>query len=358
MAGCSPGGVEGVILNLFENIDRTSFIFDVVYHAQEDKFTERIRELGGKVFISKRPIEIGMISYYKHIKMILKSEGPYDAIHVHTMQYIGLATLAAISVGIKKRISHIHNTTANMKINIKNISTLVYTWLSIAFLSTTILAVSDAAAKSYVPFGRKYYLLHNAFNPGKYLSIEATVPETNLSEFSYLNDKKIIGTVGRCSIQKNHSFIIELAERFRHNNGYVFIIVGDGELFDWTNAQVVKRELSNIILLGSRNDVPMLLKLFDLFILPSLHEGLVLTILEAQLAGIKSLVSAAVTKEVDLGLGLVRFLPLNDIDSWVTEITVSENRNIPLPAIRRQKFIEKGYDINRVIVVLEGIYGQ
>lgn len=356
--GSSPGGVEGVIINLYENIDRSHFVFDVVYHALEDKFTEKIKELGGRVFIAKKPNEIGMISYYKQIKTILETEGPYDVIHVHTMQYIGLALFAAINVGIKKRISHLHSTTSHMKISIRNLLVLLYTWVSIAFFSTTIFAVSDVAAQSYVRFGRKYSLLHNAFDPEKYLNIEEAALESCKSEFGYLDNKKVIGTVGRCSISKNHFFIVKLAEKLRDNSDYIFVIAGDGELLEPIKAQVQKKGLSNIILLGSRNDIPLLLRLFNLFILPSLYEGLGLSILEAQLAGVKCIASDAVPVEVDLELGIIKFLPLNDIDVWISEITLSENSSVPSPAIRKQKFIDKGYDINEVIAVLEGIYDQ
>src|SRR5699024_6135231 len=128
------------------------------------------------------------------------------------------------------------------------------------------------------------------------------------------------------------------------NLDFLWIFIGDGELKDKIENEAKKRNLSKYILfLGRRNDVPALLNIMDLFALPSLYEGLPTVAVEAQAAGIPCLLSTEITEEVDLGMGIVKFLALEDIDRWVetiiesTELTrVSEKR-------RLDKLVEKKF---------------
>ena len=143
----------------------------------------------------------------------------------------------------------------------------------------------------------------------------------------------IVGHVGRLMDAKNHSFLLDIvSEMINKNPNIKCILVGDGILREQIEEKILKLNIqNNVYLLGIRDDVDKIMKEFDLFIMPSIYEGLGLVLLEAQVSIVPCLVSEAIQPEADLGVGLVKQLNLSDgIHKWAEEaekIISNKNKN-------------------------------
>ena len=128
---------------------------------------------------------------------------------------------------------------------------------------------------------------------------------------------------------------------------FKIILVGDGPLKEEINRKVKENKLEdNIVFLGVRDDIPLLLKTFDIFLFPSFYEGLPLVLVEAQAAGVFTLASDTITQEVDLGVKGIKFLSIKDnIGIWIDNLC--EKRKLDIyKSNERKKIIEsKGYDV-------------
>jgi glycosyltransferase involved in cell wall biosynthesis len=147
-----------------------------------------------------------------------------------------------------------------------------------------------------------------------------------------------------------------LAELSNSDEDYRLIIVGDGEEKDKILKFAEKKGITDrIVFTGYREDVNILMNTFDIFLLPSFYEGLPLTVVEAQAAGVQCILSDNITTEVDLGLGLVEFLSIKDVSSWVTYIKNFRKERIHKKVIKT-KFEERCYDIKSCVKRLETYY--
>ena len=174
-------------------------------------------------------------------------------------------------------------------------------------------------------------------------------------------DKKdiIVGHVGRLIDAKNHSFLLDIvSEMINKNPNIKCILVGDGVLREQIEEKILKLNIqNNVYLLGIRDDVDKIMKEFDLFIMPSIYEGLGLVLLEAQVSIVPCLVSEAIQPEADLGVGLVKQLNLSDgIHKWAEEAEkIISNKN--KSNINIAKAIkDKHYDLNSILDNLLSVY--
>jgi glycosyltransferase EpsF len=144
-------------------------------------------------------------------------------------------------------------------------------------------------------------------------------------------DAFVIGHVGRCEPVKNPHFILDLAARYTASNGdAVFVLVGDGSLLPAMEERVREGGLSSRIrLLGARDDVPSLLGgLFDVFLLPSLAEGLPISLLEAQAAGLPALISDRVTAEAHILPDIETLRIGQPLDDWCAALDRARGRRM------------------------------
>ena len=166
------------------------------------------------------------------------------------------------------------------------------------------------------------------------------------SEFGLSDDTTIIGHVGRFMTQKNHAFLLEVFSEYLKINGKsILMLVGGGELESAIKQKASELGISDkIIFTGVRSDVPALLSAMDVFVFPSLYEGMPNTVIEAQATGLPCLIADTITREADI-TGLVHYLPLGDAGTWAHLVA-------ELPQVKRetpiQKFEENGYDIETV----------
>ncbi len=362
VGGMNIGGTETMLMNVYRKIyNEIQFDF-ISYYNEDGYYDEEIRGLGGKVIKLKLPSKRGYLKSVRELKDVIKNEGGYIAVHTHTLFNCGIGVLAARVARVKIRISHAHTTSYKVESLLKKVYMFIMQSLIKRF-STNFISCSDAAGE-YL-FGYKllsddrYLKLPNYIDYEKF--INDNVDKAGLRNQLGINeDDIIVGHIGRFVEAKNHEFLLSIIKDMISKNPRVKgILVGDGELRD--NIEKKIRNLGiedNMWLLGERQDIEKLLKIMDVFILPSTYEGLGLVLLEAQASGVPCIASYAIQPEADLNLGLLVKLNLEaSIEVWsYTALSMLSEPEIDKMLIERA-FECKEYRIEDIKSKLYEVYG-
>lgn len=332
--GLGAEGISAFTVNLMEQLDMDIFDISLIM-AIDDNNIPQLREkevecTGVKIY---RTCDLGtLLRIKKHLeklKKILLSEGPYDVFHTNMDMLNGLNLLIAKQAKIACRIAHSHTSQMSKEKNkIRNIQKLVYRTLMRSLISrySTVRIGCSSEANKYL-FGKKSStVVLNGINTDKFNNYIATTDskrQFNISENDYL-----IVNVARFHSLKNPVFMVEIIHELRKlRKDFKFVWIGDGELKNVVKSKIHEYGLENyFILAGVRNDVYEILQRADIFVMPSLYEGLSISAIEAQIAGCKCLLSDGVSKEVNLGY--VQFLALERGPKiWAEEINTYLNSN-------------------------------
>lgn len=308
-------------MNYYRNIDKTRIQFDFFF--DEDSINipyEEIEKLGGKVIIV--PPYQKIIKYHNVLKKLLK-DGQYKIVHSHLNTLSVFSLFAAKVAGIPIRIAHSHSTT-NKKEMKKNLLKQILRPFSKVF-SNKYMCCSELSGRWL--FGDKeydkgsVYLLNNAIDLEKFRYDEKL--RINKKKELNIDDKTIvIGHIGRFVKQKNHKFLIDVFNEINKKyNDSILLLVGQGPLFEEIKKKVKKMGLEDsVFFLGQRKDVNELYQVFDVFVLPSLYEGLPVVGIEAQATGNLCIFSDDMTKETKI-LDSTKFMSLNSTaKEWADEI--------------------------------------
>lgn len=348
------GGAETLIMNLYRNIDRSKVQFDFLT-CKEGVFDNEIVKMGGKVHRIPYISDVGHFKYVKELNNFFITNNHYKIVHSHMDKMTGLVLRAAKRAGIPNRISHSHSTS-----NEGSLIAKLYKWYAGKHIlpnATNLLACSNEAAKwLFVNRSGKALILKNGIECEKF-EFSPKIRDEVRGELKVDDDCFIIGHVGRFSTPKNHPFILEIfKEVIKYLPNSKLILAGNGPLLSEIKYKVSEQNLEDkVAFLGVRSDVDHLLQAFDLFIFPSLYEGLPVTVIEAQGAGLPCLISDSITKEVDMGLSLVEFFSISNKDVWIERIKKIEadkvQRCLSVPALSK-----KGYDIKDTSKQLQDFY--
>lgn len=355
------GGTETLLMNVYRQIDRSKVQFDFVSHNKEKcDYDDEIESLGGKVYKISSLGQQGPIAYVQSVKRIL-SQHPYIAVHSHTDFQSGFAALAAKQFGIKKIVCHAHTNRWGKEGILANKFILPSLRALIKYSSTDLCACSIEAA--HFLFGKKSMnnvtVLNNGIDVDQFTHIEDEDSFNLRQELKLSRDVKILGHVGNLSEVKNHRFILKLLKILRDNGiNIVAIFAGDGPLRKQLEEQARFLGVYSFVhFLGVRGDIAKLMKAFDCFVFPSLYEGFGIAALEAQCAGTPCVVSNRVSKTTDMGLGLIKYMSLDDPESWVREIKEALVTERPNPQDIENHFINSGFHIRESITKWMALYG-
>lgn len=336
------GGAETLIMNLYRNIDREKVQFDFLVHKNQGHYEEEILKLGGKIHRISYITDVGHFGYIKELNKFFHNHSDYKIVHAHMDSMSGLVLEAARNSGIPVRISHSHNT--QNEGNILGRIYKQYIKTKIIPNATDLIACSEEAAKWL--FGKKSLIalkLKNGIEPQR-LKYKNTIRNLKRAELSVGKRTLLLGHVGRFYSQKNHSYLIDLFAEFnRKYSNSMLLLIGEGPLRKEVEKKVKTLNLEgSVLFLGVRDDVADLMQAMDVLIFPSHHEGLPLTIIEAQASGLKCIVSEAIPKSTDIGANLITFLSLKDeVNKWVKAIRSSYTRQR-----KPEEYLKKsGYDI-------------
>lgn len=348
-------GVMSVIMNYYRHIDRDKVQFDFLHFiACEDSYMEEIRELGGKIYCIDKPG-----SSFQSIKQLNSffrlHAGEYTWLHNHEVYLTFLLRPIAKRYGLEKFIVHCHATKYSDK-TLNAVRNRILC-LPIRLMKVERFACSEAAGKFL--YGEKMlkagkvFIMHNAIDCEKF-RFRPEVRERLRKEMG-LEGKFVIGHVGRFERQKNHEFLIEVfAECKKEIDSCILLLIGEGSLRSKIEKKVVEKGLKNsIIFLTKRNDMEYLYQVMDLFVLPSLYEGLPVSCLEAQVNGLECIVSRTVTDELKkqtIG-SIITMLPLEK-KVWKQNIVSCKIRQTSIS----QHINNDNYDINLQSCRLHSFY--
>lgn len=318
------GGAEAMIMNYMRNIDRNHIKFDFLTNRDyRAAFEDEIESLGGKVF-HMCPMYPGKFRRYKKEVMAFLTEHPeYRIIHSNLEERSYLPLKVAKKMGVPVRISHSHN--RPLGINPKLFVRYYFRFMLKYFNTHMFSCGVEAGDWLYGKKNRdKVIIMNNAIDARAY-SYDKNKSLQMKKELGVEN-KKVIGHVGRFFAQKNHTFLIDIFDAIhKKDENTVLLLVGGGELDDALKNQIKEKVnslgLSDCVkFLGVREDVQDVIQAFDLFLLPSLFEGLPVTMVEAQASGLPCVISDKVPIQCDIS-GNVKVVRLEDSPSvWADQV--------------------------------------
>lgn len=346
------GGLETMLMNYYRNVDCSQVQFDFLVHRDfEADYDREILSMGGRIYHMPRLIPWSQ-SYRKGIKAFFLKHPEYKVIHVHQDCLSSVVLQCAKECNIPVRIAHSH--TANQDKNLKYLIKLFY-MRQIPSYATDLFACSKAAG-DWMFGGHPFKVIHNAINTEDYMYSSAVASKIR-RELNYGKDDFVIGHVGRFSPPKNHRFIIDVfSECLKLNSNVKLLLVGDGEERRQIQNRIVSMGIEDkVVFTGVRSDVNELLQAMDVFLFPSIYEGLGISVIEAQTSGLKCFISDAVPDECIVTSNLVEKLPLSDsAEKWAERI------NMIHPNRDREGFLDEvnaaGYDVTVEARKLEEYY--
>lgn len=345
------GGIETFMMNYVRHMDSNVIHIDfAVMGHEKGAYDKEMESLGCKIYRlpkkSKHPIE-----YQKRLKGVF-CNGQYEIVHSHADAMSCWVLKIAKECGVPVRIAHSHNiqhlTTNPIKFRINE-----FARKNINRYATNRFACSEEAGKWL--FGdAPFKVIHNAIDTNDFkFNVER---RKALREKYAVSDHTILlGHVGRFDTQKNHTFLIDMfAELAKKNDNYKLMCVGDG----WCRSDIEKQIRENnltdkVILAGQQENVRDYYNAFDLYVFPSLFEGLSFVLIEAQANGLTCISSDGVPQETNLsGVDKMLYLPLEK-EIWVDKLL---GLGKPDRYDGRKNVVEHGYDITYEAKKLENTY--
>lgn len=358
--GLVTGGIETWLVNVLKAIDRDRFQIDFVTSTREACFYDDcVRSLGSRIHFCPSPKRPWV--YAPALKRIIR-EGPYDVVHTHLDHYGGFVLRVAKAAGVAKRIAHSHSDTSGKQAKAGMVRRLYLRstkrWLKRC--ATMGLAVSDKAGASLFPnWGRddRWRVVYCGIATDTFHSPQDR--RAARADYGLPHDGIVLGHVGGFREAKNHRFLVEIAAAaLRRDPRVRLILVGDGplrpEIEEHVHSLGVEKQ---VVLTGVLPDPKEVLRdIVDVFVFPSLWEGLPLAIVEAQAAGVPSVISDRISDEVDLVKRLIKRLPVSrSAEDWAAAaIAAASDRSPPGEALAEIE--SSAFNIRNSVQSLEEIY--
>ena len=344
-------GTERVIFNIYENIDRDKVQFDFLVESFGE-LDNKIISMGGKIHYVTAENDR---EYYRLLCEFFNTHSEYKIIHTHTHARMGLVLKAAKKCGVECRIAHSHNARNDLPRTAWIIKGL--TSIPIEKSANAFFACSSNAAKWLFPHIKNCHILFNGIRVQDYL-YNSSIRSVKRAELGLDESDFVMIHVGRFARQKNHHFLMQILNEYnKSNTQWKILLVGVGPLLSEIKEAAKNLGLtSHIVFLGERNDVNELLSASDLFLFPSLHEGLGIVVIEAQSSGLPCVVSDAVPNEADMKLGLLSRLSLKEsLDVWAKCIN-DKNKQRQDRTMFSSSILNSSYNIESIGQYMENFY--
>lgn len=361
----NAGGAETLIMEmLHQKTDRISYIMLIHYAGKKEVgvYDEEIRSLGVPIVYIPSVGSVGANQYIKEFEQVIREIEHVDIIHSHLNGVGGIIARAAKKAGIKNRIVHCHAdiTFKGSKLTIwLNELKLAFLKLHVNKFANYYWACSEAAGKRLFSKGKEVTIIPNVIDVGKYLVTDEKVAMAK-DKFG-MKGKFVIGSIGRIARIKNYELVIQLlAELKKTGMSAQFVCFGrvvDKEYFEELTqlAETLGVE-EQVHFLGNSTEVSNDIGCFDIFVMPSHSEGFGMAAIEAQAAGLPTLVSEGVPDIIDVDLGLVHFLPFNNVQRWKDVILNMGGIVKPDHSLIIDKFNEKGFNSEAMVRNIEEQY--
>lgn len=351
-----PGGIETQLMRIYRNIDRTKVQFDFLLHrTQKGAFDDEIRAMGGRIFYAEAFNPFRYMKYMNSMLKFFKAHPEYKIMIAHAELALG-PLVCAKKAGIPVRICYSHN--GRFAFSLKRCF-MDFETLFLKKYCTNMFAVSELAAR--YTFGNKAVdagkvrLIKNGLYVDEFIFNEE-VRKAKRKELG-LEDKFIVGHVGRFMQQKNHMFLLEVfAEIHKRRSDSHLILIGEGRLEEEIKAKANELKISEFVtLLGRRTDVNDLMKAMDMLLFPSLWEGFPNVAIESQASALPVYMSTNITEEAHFSQYSHRLDLAKGPEAWADEIC----RDFENPIERidmSAKMIEEGCNVQATAKWYEQFY--
>lgn len=356
LGGLNRGGAETMVMNLYRNIDRSKIQFDFVVNklpdGQEYQYYREVIQLGGRVYYVPRFSLRNIFHYRKWWSDFFDKHLGYTAVHGHHTVLGFIYLTLAKKHGI---VAIAHSHIAGGENTAKSFAKIIFRF-PLRYIADYRFACSKMAAKWMYGTDNGAIILNNAIDSEEF-RFNPEIRKNIREEFGISEKEVLLGNVGRITTQKNHNFLLEIFAAYHLKNPRSkLLLVGDGE--DREKIEKRTQELGveeYVIFTGVRNDISKLLQAMDLFVFPSLYEGLPVTVIEAQASGLPCVISNTITNEVVL-METTFQLPITEgTELWVDAINkLAKNGKERKNAVETIK--EAKYDINVTVRWLSSFY--
>lgn len=346
------GGIETFLMNIIRNFDlKNNRISFLCYNNCKFDYEEEITKFGCDIFRISNPKNISVFKHFIELYRIIK-KGNYNVVHCNTYFDSAYVMLAAKLANVKVRITHSHTSEGSNPKNFKQLLKWDVSRLLINCFSTKKIACSDLAGTALFKKS-KFEILENGIEINKF-KFNKKIRDELRKKYNVCDDQIVIGHVGRFVNVKNHKFIIEIFKKMiLLNPNYRLLLIGDGPEYNNIINLINKYDLNNyIIMTKSVNNAYDFYNMMDILLFPSIYEGLPVTLIEAQVNGLKIIASDTISKSSNI-IDNITFLSLNnDVEIWCNNILKNKKRRND-----NYKYFECScYNINNTIKRLIKIY--
>jgi len=362
VGGMVRGGIETWLMHLLRQCDPERFAMDFLVHTTEPcPYDEEVRQLGGRILPCLSPARPWQ--YGQTFASLVAEHGPYDILHSHVHQFNGFTLRCARRAGIPVRIAHSHVDTMPED-SAPGLARRMYIGVMRGLIgrhATHGLAASRLAAGALFPPDWAQDSRYRVLYYGIDLRPFHAAPEPGLrAELGLPADALVLGHTGRFEEQKNHAFLLEIArEAMAREPRARLLLIGAGSLRPAMERRAAELGIADrVVFAGLRSDVPrVLLSAVDVFVLPSLCEGLGLVLVEAQAAGVPCVFSTNVPEEADVLPELVTRISLaTPAAQWAEAILAGRGRPA-LPRAEALARVEQGpFNIRHSAADLQSVY--
>lgn len=347
----NQGGAETMVMNYYRAIDKTRVQFDFLVHRQErGVYDDEIERLGGRIYRAMPIRPWSYLLYFRWMDAFFCEHHDFTAVHSHIQENSGFVFKYAQKYGIYNCIAHSH--IADLGFDYKYIFRVFGKRFVLKYATRKLSCGEDA--------GRFLYGKHKFTNFNNAIDAEAfrfspSVRDEVRKELGLTSRTLVLGSVARFGYQKNHAFMLDVMHELNQKGiDCVLMLVGGGQEEPNIRQRVTQLNLAeNVRFLGLRKDINRLLQAFDLFFMPSLFEGLPVSVIEAQAAGLKCVLSDTIDKKVDL-TGNIIFLPLSSgAEYWANTII---EQGLYSRKDTTLEIINAAYDVKTNLDTLYSIY--
>lgn len=349
-----PGGIETQLMRIYRNIDRTKVQFDFLVHrTQKGAYDDEILSLGGRIFYAEPFNPFHYAAYYRSMLDFFKAHPEYKIMIAHTELALG-PLMCAKKAGVPMRICYSHN--GRFAFSLKRCF-MDFERLFLKRYCTDMFAVSKLAAR--YTFGSRSVetgevkIIQNGIEMDDFRFQQET--RDRIRKEHGLEDKLVVGQVGRFMPQKNQGFLLDVFAQIYHRRPDArLLLIGEGELEGKLWEQATALGISQAVtFLGRQSNVNDWMKAMDVLLLPSLWEGFPNVAIEAQASALPVYMSDKITEEAAFSPYCCR-LPLDE-NAWVQRIL--EDLGHPLPRVDMSRtLLEKGCDVKATAKWYEGFY--
>ena len=349
-------GLETMLMNYYRHIDRTKVQFDfIVNKPKPGNYDEEIKHAGGRIFLSPGLSPLRYPKYLRFVKEIVEKDDRIKIVHAHNEAMGFYALSGAKKAGVKVRIAHAHNIQIirDYKWPLKMVCKRL-----LPLAATDLWSCGRDAGIYY--FGKKRWeergvIIRNAIETEKF-AFNTAVRDEMRKKYD-LKGKKVLGHVGRFNLQKNHDRLLDIFAAYQKRNPEsMLVLVGEGELESEVREKAERLGLANkVIFAGLQKNVNEWYQMMDVFLLPSLFEGLPVVGVEAQAAGLPCVFSDRVTDEIALSDQVMHLSLDSENEKWAEAIEyLIQNKK---DRKQGERLVRKaGYDIVTEAERLQNLY--